>query len=332
MKSKTKSSSQKSKELHPRNKHQGRYDLQLLVDHLPELAAYLEKNKYGNESINFFDPLAVKALNKALLMTHYGLDFWEIPPQYLCPPIPGRADYMHYAADLLGELNSDGIPKGEKVRCLDVGVGANCIYPIIACAEYGWSFIGSDIDKRALKAAQNNVSSNSILKSKVELRPQNNPNQILNGVIKNRERIDLVVCNPPFHSSAKEANAVANKKQSNLQKKRVKETVLNFGGQANELWCEGGEYTFIRKMIKESKDYANTCLWFTSLVSKKDNLKHFYSAIEEQGAAQYRTIEMGQGNKISRIIAWTFLSKIQMEEWAKNRWKAKDKKVFFSKE
>ncbi len=320
MKTKPKKTNPNKSPLHPRNKHQGRYDLKKLVHKLPELSDFVKRNEYGNESIDFFNPLAVRMLNTALLKVHYGMEKWEIPSQFLCPPVPGRADYIHYAADLLAEINSGKVPQGKNIRCLDVGVGANCIYPIIGNAEYGWSFIGSDIDKIALQSAEEIIRSNLSLQGQLVLRHQSDSKNVLKGVLKNREKVDLVICNPPFHSSAKEAAAVANKKLNKLHKKAVKNPVLNFGGQQNELWCEGGEYGFIKKLIAESKSYANACLWFTSLVSKKNNLRHFYAALEEQKVTQFKTIEMGQGNKISRIIAWTYRSEEQTKEWISARW------------
>jgi 23S rRNA (adenine1618-N6)-methyltransferase len=87
--------------LHPRNKHRERYDFKQLINSCPELAQFVKLNNYNTESIDFFNPEAVKALNKALLKHFYGVNFWDIPKHYLCPPIPGRADYIHYAADLL---------------------------------------------------------------------------------------------------------------------------------------------------------------------------------------------------------------------------------------
>ncbi|MBC7494605.1 MAG: RlmF-related methyltransferase, partial [Flavobacterium sp.] len=115
--------------LHVRNKHRERYNLKALIESVPELAQYVSLNIYNDESIDFFNPEAVKALNKALLKHHYQIDHWNIPPNYLCPPIPGRADYIHYIADLLCGSNYGKIPKGNLVTCLDIGVGANCVYP-----------------------------------------------------------------------------------------------------------------------------------------------------------------------------------------------------------
>jgi RNA methyltransferase len=52
---------------HLRNKHRNRYDFQFLKSTNPELVSYVAVNKYGDESIEFSNPLAVTALNKVLL-------------------------------------------------------------------------------------------------------------------------------------------------------------------------------------------------------------------------------------------------------------------------
>jgi len=292
--------------IHPRNKHRERYDFPQLIASHPDLEAYVQPNKYGDESINFFDPKAVFTLNKALLKHYYAIDYWEIPEDYLVPPIPGRADYIHYIADLLAVDNDDEIPKGKEVLCFDIGVGANCIYPIIGHQEYGWNFVGSETDEVALESASKIVKENEILKDAIELRLQKNPKYLFKGILKKGERFDVTICNPPFHASAKEAEQASIRKLSNLQKKAVEKAALNFGGKSNELWCPGGEVQFVCDMIYQSKKYADNCLWFTSLVSKELNLKAIYKALKNVEAKDVRTLAMGQGNKVSRIVAWTF--------------------------
>ena len=54
-------------ELHLRNRHKKRYDFKELIDSCPELASFVYLNAYNDESIKFFNPDAVKMLNKALL-------------------------------------------------------------------------------------------------------------------------------------------------------------------------------------------------------------------------------------------------------------------------
>ena len=177
--------------LHPRNKNRERYDLSALISVIPELSKYIIPNKFGAESVDFSNPLAVKILNKALLNHYYGIDNWEFPDENLCPPIPGRADYIHHMADLLGENNFGVIPIGDKITCYDIGIGASCIYPIIGVTEYNWKFIGSDIDPKSIESANNIVNCNASIKNKVECRLQKNQNDIFYGIIGREDKIDL---------------------------------------------------------------------------------------------------------------------------------------------
>ncbi len=303
--------------LHPKNKHNQRYDFDILCNALPELKAFVFKNEFNDVTINFFDNKAVKTLNKALLKHFYKVDFWDIPEGNLCPPIPGRADYVHYIADLLIQNNNGKLPIGEKITCLDIGTGANLVYPIIGVAEYNWHFIASEIEQKSIQNAQLIIDNNAFLQSNIELKHQSNKNNIFKNIITHVDKIDITICNPPFHASAKEANAGNIRKVSNLKQTQVKNASLNFGGQNAELWCEGGEVKFIQNMMTESKLFAKNVLWFTTLVSKSENLKSLIGFVNKLGIFEYKVIEMKQGNKISRILAWTFLDKKQQNEWLK---------------
>lgn len=307
--------------LHKRNKHRERYDFKLLIDSCPELEQFVAENKYGDETIDFFNAEAVKMLNKALLMHYYGLTHWDIPKDYLCPPIPGRADYIHHIADVLCSSNFGKMPTGNHIKCLDIGVGANCVYPIIGNSVYGWSFIGSDIDPIAIASANAIIDSNPNLKGQVECRLQKNDSKIFAGILKKDERIDVSVCNPPFHASLADSQAGTIRKLSNLKNKKISKPDLNFGGKDKELWTEGGEKKFILDMIKQSVTYGKSCCWFSTLVSKQSNLKYMYEAFDRFEVEEYKTIPMGQGNKTSRIVAWTFLNLKEEKNWVKTRWK-----------
>lgn len=308
--------------LHPRNRHRSRYDFKQLINSCRELAPFVFINKYNNESIDFTNPVAVKILNKALLNYFYGIAHWDIPENYLCPPIPGRADYVHYMADLLSTCNNGTIPTGSSVKALDIGVGANCIYPIIGTKEYGWKFIGSDIDHIAIKSARQIITKNN-LADVIECRQQMSSSDIFNGIVKSGEIFDLSFCNPPFHSSFTEAQAGTQRKWKNLGASKSKQTVLNFGGKNTELWCKGGEKEFIRNMVEQSAEIPDKCFWFSTLISKKENLQGVQRALIKVRAFDVRIIHMAQGQKVSRIVAWTFLNQTQQKEWSKKRWNNK---------
>jgi len=271
------------------------------------LKHFLVPHPLGGETIDFADPEAVKTLNRALLITHYGVAHWDIPQGYLCPPIPSRADYLHYVADLLAESLSGAIPRGPAVAVLDIGVGANCIYPLIGAQEYAWRFVGTDVDPKAVDWANQLVAANPALAGKITCRLQRSPEAILKNVVRPGETFALSLCNPPFHASPAEAAAGTLRKLKNLGGGNPAKTILNFGGKSNELWCPGGEAAFVRRMILESAVLPNLCIWFTTLISKRATLPAIYQELKKVRAIDVRTIVMFAGQKQSRIVAWTFL-------------------------
>ena len=305
------------KTLHLRNFHNDRYDFNALIKTNPDLQEFVKPNKYGDLSIDFANPQAVISLNKALLAHFYGIKNYTIPNGYLCPPIPGRADYVHHIADLLASCNNGVVPKGKTVKGLDVGIGANGIYAIIGSSVYDWNFVGSDIEIESIKSVENIVNSNEILKEKIECKLQTNPENIFTGIIKADEFYDFTLCNPPFHKSLKDAMDGNKRKVQNLTKQKTTKNALNFGGKNNELWCKGGEIAFITNMIKESFEFKNNVLWFTTLVSKKDNLPLIYKKLEDIKAKEIKTINMSCGQKITRVVAWSFFNNEEQKKYFK---------------
>lgn len=294
---------QMKEELHPRNKHRDPYDFKSLIESVSELDKHVSLNAFGNYSVDFQNPEAVKTLNRALLHCFYGIELWDIPEGYLCPPIPGRADYIHYLADLLMDTTGS-IRTGKSVRILDIGTGANCIYPLIGHKEYRWNFVGSETDHLAIRSSKNIIQANG-LSTGISIRKQSSVYDIFHGVIHPGETFEATMCNPPFHASLQESMAGTELKWKNLGKDRNKSD-LNFGGKNSELWCEGGELRFVTKMIRESVLFAGSVFWFTTLISKKERLPVYFSELKKVQAKDIRTIPMAQGQKKSRILAWTF--------------------------
>ena len=248
----------------------------------------------------------MRALNRALLLDAYGIRGFDLPAGYLCPPVPGRADYVHHAADLLAAENGGRVPRGPSVRVLDVGTGASAVYALVGHREYGWTFVGTDVDETALESAARILAANPGLASAIDLRRQTNPAAVLAGVVEPGERFDLVMCNPPFHASARAAEAAAREKWRKLGRGAAG-AARNFGGRGPELWCEGGEAGFLVRMIAESVAFGGPVRWFTSLVSSAATLPGVERALRRAGAKRVRVVPMAQGQKRSRFVAWTFV-------------------------
>lgn len=294
---------QHQKNLHPNNMHNHRYDFAALVQSHAALKSFITTNPAGQQTISFADPDAVKALNTALLSHHYKIKQWDIPAGYLCPPIPGRVDYLHYIADLIGQRQS--------VKLLDIGTGANGIYALLAASHFGWEVVASDIDQTALDNLATILSHNPELSSAITLRQQTDQQQIFKGIINTDDQLTVSVCNPPFHVSLLAAQQSNRQKVNNLaknkgQKRNQYKTQFNFGGQGAELWCEGGEAQFLSTMISESQTYRTQCQWFTTLVSKSSLLAAAKKQLRQCEARKVKVIEMQQGNKTTRILAWSY--------------------------
>ncbi|QDO94864.1 23S rRNA (adenine(1618)-N(6))-methyltransferase RlmF [Formosa sediminum] len=287
--------------MHSNNKHKKSYDFDALIQAYPKLNSFVFTSPLTKQkTIHFEKSDAVFHLNKAILIADYGLTDWRIPKGYLCPPIPGRADYIHHIHDLLKAENLADAVKG-----LDVGVGANAIYPILGAQIYNWNMVGSDSSTTAVDCAKQNISLTPLLLKKIDIRLQTNNANIFEGIIKSGEQFSFTMCNPPFFSSEEEATRTTKQKLKNLKKSGPAE--LNFGGQAHELWCNGGEALFIKRMIKQSQAFKNQVVWFTTLVSKQEHLSKLKKQLDKLKAT-HKTIAMTQGNKKSRILAWTFKS------------------------
>ena len=286
------------------------YDFDELSKVHPELTSFIFENNYQTKTIDFANLKAVKALNTALLKKDYGIRYWEFPDSNLCPPIPGRVAYVDCISQLLKKSKIT-----QNIRVLDVGVGATCIYPILGQSVYKWNFVGVDIDKESLKTAQQIINKNN-LQQDIKLRHQANKMLILKGVLNAEDTFSVSMCNPPFYKSETEALEATSRKLNGLNKSTDK-VVRNFSGTQNELIYEGGEKAFLHNYLYESSLFKNQCFWFTSLVSKKDLVKGVKQSLQKLGATDVKVINMTHGNKISRIVAWTFLTKEEQEAWVK---------------
>ena len=306
--------------MHIRNRYKQGYNFDVLMKANPSLAPFV-KTHYSKLSIDFSNSAAVIELNKAMLFGDYQLSYWQIPDGYLCPPIPGRVDYIHHLADLLFNTNGNKKPKAKSVNALDIGTGSSLIYPILGNREYQWRFVGADIDPISIENSQRIITNNNLTNIECRLQPQDI--QCFNGIIKENERFDITLCNPPFNASSGEAEQANKQKWHNLkQPKSARKSQAenrNFGGQQAELYCDGGELKFVRRMINESKHYQQQVLWFSCLISKKENIRPLKLAMKKAGALKTKTVTMQQGQKVSRFIAWTFKNPEQLSNWCHER-------------
>jgi len=290
---------QSSTSAHVRSVHQGRYDLRALSKLNKALAPLVFTSpKTKDLTVDWSESASVFELNKSLLMQHYGVgEEYTLGPhegKHLIPPVPSRAEMIHHCADLLLAEKTK-----EEVSCLDIGCGASAILSLIGAAAYGWRVVATDASKAALELAERNVKT-SAHSDRISLRLQSNPAHIFRNVVAPGEFFDLTVCNPPFYSSQREAQAASQRKIKNLGLGEKR----NFGGTSEELWCKGGELAFIRRMIDESLFFRAQLGWVTSLVSEKEHVELLRADLKAKGVTRVKVVDFENGNKKARVLAW----------------------------
>ncbi len=290
--------------MHKRNIHFKGYDLERISSVFPAIRAHLIRNPGGKLTVNFSDPVAVKILNQALLIVDYGLQYWDIPDDYLYPAVPGRADYIHCLADLLYQDKPYHLSKVNNLTILDIGTGANCIYPLLGNKIYNWNFVGSDISDKAIIHARQIILKNN-LESNISIRKQPKQKNIFKHIVKKNDQFWACMCNPPFYKNAHEAQYANQRKNKNLNT-AVKENLRNFGGYKKELVYPGGEVAFIMTMIHESKSYSTNIRWFTCLISNQKSLIPLEKKLNKIKAIDWKTLPLQQGNKKMRILVWKY--------------------------
>lgn len=152
MSSSRKSSSRKRKgvaaAMHPRNKYaENAPDFSLLASKYPAFRSFVSYGAGANNRprIDWTDFNATRELTRVLLDHDYGIKWW-IPDGQLCPTVTNRANYIHWIEDLLASCPAPWHQNGEheEVVCgIDIGTGANCIYPLLGTALHKWHFVAT---------------------------------------------------------------------------------------------------------------------------------------------------------------------------------------------
>ncbi len=263
-------------------------DFKFLSEEFPEFKKYVYINKYGGYSINWKNPNSIKELVKTILNKFFNIIYYEIPENFLVPTLTSRYNYLNYINKLFTKFK---IENKEKIL-IDIGTGANIIYPLLGYKLYNWNFIASEINEDAIKIGKKIIKENN-LEKEIFIFKQNDSKKIFENIININKKYLCSICNPPFFDINKEI------KKDNL----YTDNEYNY----NEVYCEGGEIFFIKEMIKESYIYKKNIFLFSSLIGRKKNMKKIYSVIKNlKEISLLNKITIKQGKNARWIIIWSF--------------------------
>ncbi|KAF9822652.1 hypothetical protein SFRURICE_012431 [Spodoptera frugiperda] len=280
-----------NKYMHPRNIYKTPPDFGKLSILYPEFAAISKSDVTGKIGIDFKDPHALRVLTKCLLKSDFNLEV-DIPADRLVPTLPLRLNYILWIEDLM-----EAIQRKENIRGLDIGTGACAIYPLLAAVKNKWNFVGTESDTESFTKAEENVQKNS-LQEFIKL-TKNSTKSIISHLFTNddKEQFDFCMCNPPFYSNLQEL--CESRSPARLPPKN------GFTGSPQELITEGGELEFCRQIVRESKQYRDKILIFTTMVGHKYNLSVLLEDLKSEGITHTHT-EFCQGRVTRWGLAWTY--------------------------
>ncbi|KAH0612627.1 uncharacterized protein H6S33_009007 [Morchella sextelata] len=278
--------------MHPRSPYAEYTDFAQLAEGYPSLAKHLVNN-----SINFKDPDAVRELTKCLLKRDFGLTV-DLPEDRLCPTVPNRLNYVLWMQDLIDSTSggpTDDYDPGRKVVGLDIGTGASCIYPLLACASRpGWHMYGSDIDAASLRAARSNTALNAdLIGGRITVLESTPDGPLFPPDI---ETLDFTMCNPPFYGSAADHAASA-------AAKALPPSSACTGSAAEMVYAGGGEVGFVARIIEESWNRGGDTTWYSSMVGKLASLAPLVESVRAR-TGNYAVTEFRQGATRRWGLAW----------------------------
>jgi 23S rRNA (adenine1618-N6)-methyltransferase len=282
-----------NEKINPKNKYfNNPPNFEELANKYSEFKKYVYKNKFGSFSINWKNKEAVKELCKCLLKNDFRLNYWDIPDGFLIPSITSKCNYINWIDDLLDEINI--VNKKHINKGLDIGTGANCIYPLLGHQIYGWNFKCSELNQEAIEVAEKIIQNNKLNKN-IEIIKQVNEDNIFINIINPDDLFIFTMCNPPYFSKEETKHNNPN-------------TVCEYNDK--EVYCKGGEFQFISTMIEESKIYKNKIIWFTTLVGKKINFDKILKVLENiHEIKMIKTTTFYQGKLARWGVAWSYYEK-----------------------
>lgn len=158
--------------LHPKNPYY-RHPLDIFAlhrEHRETLGPYIQVRDFFKKKAIFDWKSAdgMRALTKVLLLRDFGLHV-DVAPDFLCPPLPNRLNYLCWLDDLLSSTETLMEDLNPAKQVIDIGTGMLGIYAILGSQLFDMHFVASDISGEALASLQGIISTNTQLTGKIQL-------------------------------------------------------------------------------------------------------------------------------------------------------------------
>ena len=272
-------------------------DFSILIKEYPELKNFLkiQSDDIGQYSFDWSKKELSLLMTKHILNYYFKIEYYSIPNNFLIPPVPSRLNYINMIHSLLTSFNLINEKNNEnEIIGVDIGTGANIIYPLLGHSVYNWKFICSEINEEAYENALKIINNNK-LEEYIKLIKQKYKNNILIGVINREEKYTFTMCNPPYYDYEEEIKF----------EDKIKDCEYNF----DEIYFKNGEFGFFNRLFDESVCYYKNIFLFTILIGKKSNAEKIYDKISNEKNVKYFDMKrIKTGNNMRYIIYWSFFN------------------------
>ncbi|KAI4719585.1 hypothetical protein E4T48_04219 [Aureobasidium sp. EXF-10727] len=272
-------------------------DFQALAMTDPEFAEFYDD---ANGHVDFQDPKALQQLTKSILKRDFNLEL-DLPDDRLCPPVPVRYNYIRWLQELMDTTCDVDIedPSKQNITGLDIGIGASCIYSLLACSSRpSWNMLGTDIDPQNFSYANGNIERNGLDK-KICTKLNTAEDALISPQAFDLDKLDFTMCNPPFYSSAEDLAV------SSAGKSGPPSAVCT--GAEIEMICPGGDAGFVLRMVEESRELKDAVRWYTSMLGKLSSVHQVIDRLKEIGINNWAVTLLRAGNKTRRwAVGWSY--------------------------
>lgn len=282
--------------MHERSVFRTPPDFTVLAEKYFDFSQHVTYNTLGKAKLDFKDADSQRALSKTLLKHFFDLDV-RLPPGRLVPAVPQRLNYLLWVQDLVEKV----LNRKDNVVALDVGTGASCVLALLGHRQCGWDFVGTETDPSAAAPATENVSRNNLEEHVKVLEV----GSLVEAVEKSEShKFDVCVCNPPFFTSAEEADAKTKAKEQG----RASPPSDMGGVEAEKVWANSGEVGFFKDvLLRDSLVLRDKIGLYTCMLGKNVSVKEVLSALHNK-VKSCRVAEFHQGKTTRYAVAWTFLN------------------------
>lgn len=266
-----------------------RYDFAALAAAHPDILGPFVVRGARGATVDFSAPGATLAVTRATLRAHFRLSL-TLPPGALVPTVPGRAQYLAWAAALVPAARA-----AERASLLDVGTGPAAVYALLAARTLPgcWAVTATDTDAGAAAAAAANVADNG-LGGRVAVLARGAEDALVPPPACFARRgappLALVVCNPPFYGAGETPRDAPPP------------------GTRAQLETPGGEVEFLLRLARDGRAHG-AGPWFTSVVGVKSDLGAIKRGLRapEVGAVDFAWVRLSPGGRTVRwAVAWRY--------------------------